>query len=340
MENRKILVVDDKPKNIKLLEARLAPEGCIIEGTLSGQEALLKIKASIPDLILLDVVMPGMSGYQVCEKIRSDPSIPYVPIIFLTASMITRKDLIYGLDIGGDDYLRKPFDSLELFSRIRAALRVKDLYDKLARAKSELARYVSLSTLHMVEKVTSGEIIGAGQSAEVTVLFSDIRGFTNITERMDPKEIFEMLNLYLSKQMEVIEDHDGIIDKLTGDEVMAVFEGPDMAKNALRCAIAITRALRGLEIQQRNGWIGVGIGINTGPVYVGSIGSERMKDYTVVGNTVNMAAKLCASARKFQVLFTESTNRLLAGEKFNYQPVGKFSLNVNNSPATVFEMVE
>jgi class 3 adenylate cyclase len=340
MENRKILVVDDKAKNIKLLEAKLAPEGCIVEGALSGQEALLKIKAGIPDLILLDVVMPGMNGYQVCEKIRLDPSIPYVPIIFLTVSMITRKDLICGLDIGGDDYIRKPFDSLELFSRIRAALRVKDLYDKLARTKSELARYVSLSTLHMVEKASSGEIIGAGQSAEVTVLFSDIRGFTNITENMHPKEIFEMLNLYLSKQMEVIEDYEGIIDKLTGDEVMAVFEGPDMAKNALRCAIAITRALRSLEDLQGNGWIGVGIGINSGPVYVGSIGSERMKDYTVVGNTVNIAAKLCASARKFQVLFTESTKRLLAGGKFYYQPVAEFPGNVSNSPAAVFEMIE
>jgi adenylate cyclase len=149
-----------------------------------------------------------------------------------------------------------------------------------------------------------------------------------------------MLNLYLSKQIEVIENHGGIIDKLTGDEVMAVFEGPDMAKNALGCASAITRALRGLEAQQRNGWIGVGIGINTGPVYVGSIGSEKMKDYTVVGNTVNIAAKLCASARKFQVLFTESTKRLLARAKFSYQPVGEFSLNVNNSHAAVFEMIE
>jgi len=150
IKHKKILAVDDEHKNIKLLEAKLAPEGYVLETATNGQEALDKVKTSIPDLILLDVLMPGMNGYQVCEKIRSDTSIPYIPIIFLTASLIWQKYIIHDLNIGGDDYIRKPFDTLELFSRIRAALRVKELYDNLVQTKADLARYVSLSTVQMV----------------------------------------------------------------------------------------------------------------------------------------------------------------------------------------------
>jgi len=335
--DKKILAVDDEPKNIKLLEAKLAPEGYVLETATNGQEALDKVKASIPDLILLDVLMPGMNGYQVCEKIRSDTSIPYIPIIFLTASLITQKDIINGLDIGGDDYIRKPFDTLELFSRIRAALRVKELYDNLVQTKTELARYVSLSTVQMVEKATSGEATQAGQTADVTVLFSDIRGFTNIAENMNPQNVFEMLNLSLSRQINVVEDHHGIIDKLSGDEIMAVFEGPDMAQDALQCAIGIVRALCSPAASD---WAGVGIGINTGPVYIGSIGSETMKDYTVVGNTVNIAARLCGSANKFQILFTESTLKLIEGKGFQYRSLGKIVLKGIVSPMETFELIQ
>jgi len=338
--HKKILAVDDQPKNIKLLEAKLAPEKYIIETATSGQEALDKIKTSIPDLILLDVLMLGMNGYQVCEKIRADSSIPYIPIIFLTASLITQKDVIRGLNIGGDDYIRKPFDTLELFSRIRAALRVKELYDNLVKTKSQLARYVSLSTVQMVEKATSGEEIQVGQTRDVTVLFSDIRDFTNIAENMSPQKVFEMLNLYLSKQIKVVEDHCGIIDKLTGDEIMAVFEGPDMAQNALHCGIAIVKALCGPERSQAVDWVGVGIGINTGPVYIGSIGSETLKDYTVVGNTVNTAAKLCEFANKFQILFTENTIKLIEGKGFHYKSIGKISLKGISTPFETFELIQ
>ncbi len=314
-KHKKILAVDDEPKNIRLLEAKLMPEGYIVETANNGQDALNKIDSIRPDLILLDVMMPGMDGYQVCEKIRADTSISYIPIIFLTAMQTGQEDIIHGLDIGGDDYIRKPFDTLELLSRIRAALRVKDLYDELTRTKSELSRYVSLSTLRMVEKRTSGKEIPAGETTDVTILFSDIRGFTNISENMNPSKVLEMLNLYHSKQIEVVEEHHGIIDKLTGDEIMAVFEGPEMVKNALRCGNAIVNTLCSSERCKEADWVGVGIGINTGPIYVGSVGSEIFKDYTVVGNTVNIAARLCGFANKFQILFTENTKKNWPKEK-------------------------
>ena len=145
-----ILAVDDEPTNLKLLEATLIPEGYVVDTATNGQEALDKVRTTKPDLILLDIMMPDMDGYQVCERIRGDTSLPYIPVIFLTAMRTDQKDMIHGLDIGGDDYVLKPFDTFELLSRIRAALRVKELYDELALTKTELSRYVSLSTLKMV----------------------------------------------------------------------------------------------------------------------------------------------------------------------------------------------
>lgn len=334
-----ILAVDDELINLKLLEAILIPEGYVLETALNGEEALDRFKSVSPDLILLDVMMPGMNGYQVCERIRADSPLSYTPIIFLTAMKTDQRDIVHGLDIGGDDYIRKPFDTVELVSRIRSALRVKDLYDKLILTKAELSRYVSLSTMEMVEKTTSEEGIQVGQTKDVTVLFSDIREFSNIAENMIPGEVFEMLNLYLSKQIKVAEDHHGIIDKLTGDEVMAVFEGATMVQDALTCGIAIVKALRGLGPYRGGDWIGAGIGINTGPVYIGSIGSETVKDYTVVGNTVNIAARLCGNAKRFQIIFTEATRKLIEGKQFRYNPLGKTSLKGLNSPIETFELI-
>jgi len=253
-ESKKILIVDDEPINIELLEDLLIPEKYIVEGALNGEEALAKIQKELPDLILLDVMMPGMNGFQVCSEIRKNLSLPYIPIIFITAYQIDQSDIIHGLDMGGDDYIRKPFDSSELFSRIRSCLRVKKLYDDLARTKTELSRYVSLSTVDMVEKKTSKEVFQADRSAVVTVLFSDIRGFSNFTENMVPEKIFKMLNINLSRQIKVIEKYNGIIDKLNGDEIMAIFEGPDMASNALKCARGIVKALSVYKYRTNLSW--------------------------------------------------------------------------------------
>ena len=156
---------------------------------------------------------------------------------------------------------------------------------------------------------------------------------------MDPKKVFEMLNLYLSKQIKIIEDHNGIIDKLSGDEIMAIFEGPEMAENALRCGAAIIEMLSGSSKSSNKDWVGVGIGVNTGPVYVGSIGSETIKDFTVVGNAVNVAARLCGCAKKFQVIFSEFTKKNIKGDSFVFQSAGKIALKGISEPVEVFELL-
>jgi class 3 adenylate cyclase len=335
----KVLVVDDEPINIDLMEAVLVPEGFHVESAEDGAMALEMIPNTLPDVILLDVMMPGLDGYQVCAKIRENTALPYIPIIFVTAKHTTMSDMIQGFDAGGDDYVKKPFEPPELLSRMRAALRLKASLDRLARTKKELSRYVSLSTMEMVDNFASGESINPGESRDLTVLFSDIRGFTSISENADPKKVFEILNVYLSEQIDIIEGHHGVIDKLSGDEIMAVFEGPEMVDNALSCGKSIVDALKEKDQRLEEEWIGVGIGVNTGPVYVGAIGSETYKDYTVVGNTVNLAARLCGYAKKYQVVFSEYTMNTIREKTLTYQFEGEVSFKGLSRPIEVFKLL-
>jgi adenylate cyclase len=283
--------------------------------------------------------MPKVDGYNVCRRVRADRTIPYIPIIFLTATEANNENIIHGLDIGGDDYLAKPFHPFELLSRIRANLRTKDLYDELAKTKTELSRYVSQETSAVVEKTIIGEIIRAVERVEITTLFSDMRGFTTAAEQMDCAEVFEKLNNSLSVQITVIEAHNGIIDKLSGDEIMTIFRGERMAENAVACAQSIIKALSGAGTGHNDDWAGVGIGIHSGSAYMGTLGSEIRKHHTAVGNTVNISARLCGHARRSQILFSADTEKLIRGKEFTYQSVGKLFLRGLRTPIETFELL-
>lgn len=334
----RILVVDDLSMNIELLKEILTPEGYIVDSAERGEEALDKVFNDPPDLILLDVMMPGMNGYEVCRKIRGNKSLPYVPIIYITASEFEQKNIIEGLGAGGDDYICKPFEIAELLQRILACLRVKALYDELAKTKAELSRYVSLSTRRMVDnKIQHGQAGAMDRDAYVTILFSDIRGFTHIAEGMAPADVFAKLNINIGKQLRIIEQYKGIIEKLNGDEVMAIFDGPDMGANALGCALEIIQELSESGDNGESDFFTVGIGINTGNIYLGSLGNEFFSDYTVIGNTVNIAARLCGLADKFQVLFTETTLTSINQEQFCFQSIGKKMLKGLSKPIEVFK---
>jgi class 3 adenylate cyclase len=337
--SQRILVVDDIPLNIELLEGILSPKGYTVDSAESGEEALEKVDMDPPDLILMDVMMPKMNGYEVCRRIRENKGLPYIPIIFITASELEQKNIVEGLGAGGDDYIRKPFDAVELHARIIACIRVKSLNDELARTKAELARYVSMSTVKLVESMASGGAPIENRNVDATVVFSDMRGFTQLSQDTAPEKVFEMLNLFLGKQIEVVEKYNGIIDKLSGDEIMAVFEGEDMAENALQCAVAIVEVLSSISLKQGEEWTSVGIGINTGPVFWGSLGTVSFKDFTVIGNTVNVAARLCGLADKYQILFTETTLKSIHDEKFHFQSIGEKMLKGLSKPTEVFQIV-
>lgn len=335
----KILVVDDTPMNLDLMEGILAPQGYVVDFAQSGDEAMEKINNNPPDLILLDVMMPKINGFEVCRRIRKNKALPFIPIIFITASEVSLKNVTEGLGIGGNDYIRKPFDRAELLARVIVCLRVKALYEELARTKAELSRYVSPPTRRMVESSVFGSGEPINRKAEVTVLFSDIRGFTHISEGSDPEALFNMLNINLSKQISIIEECGGIIDKLSGDEIMAVFEGHGMAENALQCAQQIIHELSASENRGELMLPYVGMGVNTGPVFMGSLGTQSFRDYTVIGTTVNIAARLCGLADKFQILFTEMSQKSIRQGKINFKPIGKKLLKGLINPVEVFQLI-
>jgi len=333
-----ILVVDDVPVNIELLKALLEPRGYHVNGATSGAAALKIIEKSVPDLILLDVMMPEMNGFETCRLIREKKELPYIPIIFITASELDQQNAVDGLDSGGDDYIRKPFQTVELILRIKANLRVKSTHDQLSKIKSELSRYVSLSTVRMVENMVTDDKGPRNRMANVTVMFSDIRGFTQLAADADPESVFERLNDSIKKQLQVIEGYHGIIDKLTGDEVMAIFEGPQMAENAIQCALQIVKELS-REKCLDHCWSSVGIGINTGPVFIGSLGTESFRDYTVIGNTVNIAARLCGLADRFQILCTKTTIDSIQGNWFQVESMGEKMLKGLSRPIEIFRAI-
>jgi len=208
----------------------------------------------------------------------------------------------------------------------------------LLKIRDEIARYVAPPTMEIVEKIATGKKVDTGEIVNVTILFSDIRGFTQIGENMNPDELFKVLNLCLSIQIQIVEKYHGIIDKLNGDEIMAVFHGPEATENALNCALEIIKNLRNPEFKMERDWIGVGIGINTGPAYLGPLGSESRKQFTLVGNTVNVAARLCGIAKKFEILFGNNTEELIKDKDFNYEFLGKVSLKGLSAPFEVFRL--
>ena len=336
----KILLVDDVPANIELLEAILSKQGYELAHAYSGQEALQQLSDFQPHIALLDVMMPGMSGYQLCQELRLHYPDNYLPVIFITASEITQEDVVEGFTAGGDDYICKPFDTQILLARIAACLRVKTLQDRLGSVQSELARYVSRPTMQMVTGKISGQQATDSRLAEVTILFSDVRDFTHRTEHMCPQEVFRVLNECLSFQIDLIEKHGGTIDKLSGDEVMAIFEGEDMARRAITCAREIIQMRNEVLAKDAQELPRIGIGINTGPVYLGSVGKAgSFLDYTAVGAPVNIAARLCGVAKNAQVLISKSTLESMGQVLPKLQSIGFQSIKGLSNPMEVFELL-
>lgn len=333
---KKIMVIDEQGKELDLLAAVLGAERYIVEIATDIKEAVGKVKNLMPDLILLNVMIQGMKGYELCAEVRNETQLPYIPILFFTSVKIDQQELTRGFDVGADGYIQKPFDYPELFSKIRILIRTKGLYDELAAIRNELARYVSIPTFRSIEMKVKKGIEPVSETKRVTILFSDIRGFTNIAAQKEQPELFRMLNNCLIKQIKVIEAHHGMIDKLSGDEIMAIFEGEEMAENALRCGKSIVEALKDPREYPLPDWMNVGIGINTGPSYMGSLGSETFRKDTVIGHTVNLAARLCGIAKKSQILFTEDTKKLITGKDFSYDSIGRVTLKGIPEPIEVF----
>lgn len=316
-EPSRILVVDDRPQNVELLRAHLTKAGYAVETAYGGQEALDKVAVRLPDLVLLDIVMPDVDGFQVCERLKNNPDTNFVPVVVVTALKETG-DKIRALEVGADDFLSKPFDLYELLARVKSLLRIKALHDELEQYAQLLHRTLNR---YMAEDVTSLILENperylklGGEDRVVSVLFADIRGFTRFSERHPATEVVDVLNLVFTELTKIVFEHGGTFDKYLGDAIMAFFGAPvrhdDDAWRAVRAAAqmqCVFENIIGAHEHCALRELGLGIGINTGEAIVGNIGSEKIMDYTVIGDTANVARRLQEIAGKGQILIGERT---------------------------------
>ncbi|OCR02380.1 guanylate cyclase [Oscillatoriales cyanobacterium USR001] len=283
----KILIVDDEPVNIQVLINNLSVLKYEVTQATNGFEALEIIKNGFrPDLILLDVMMPRMSGYEVCQILREKFPAIELPIVMLTAkNQVT--DLVEGFNSGANDYLSKPFSKSELLARIKTHIR-------LAKINAAYGRFVPHEFLNFLGQESIVDVkLGDQIQKEMTVMFSDIRSFTTLSEGMSPEENFAFLNDYLSRVSPVIRANNGFIDKYIGDAIMALF--PESANDAVAGAIAMQKQVNIYNEERKQlGYlpISIGVGLHTGSLMLGTIGSQERMESTVIADAVNLASRL------------------------------------------------
>lgn len=311
----KILAVDDNKQNLELLTRALGAAYYEVITASDGPTALQLIDSGAVDLVLLDVMMPGMSGYEVCEKIRANDATRLLPVVMLTA-LHDVSHRIRGIATGADDFLTKPFNREELLTRVKSLLRIKTLYDdietKNVLLRRVIGRYVSEAVAAEIVADPGRHLKLGGEKRDVTVLFGDLRGFTPMAERLDAEDVVDILNVYLGHVIDLVFEFRGNLDKFRGDGFMAFFGAPmaggDDAASAVRCALALQERLKSITFAKfPDIRLLAGIGINSGAVIAGNIGSERRTDYTVIGNEVNLAQRFEANAGPGQILITGAT---------------------------------
>ncbi|HEY9668677.1 MAG TPA: ATP-binding protein, partial [Coleofasciculaceae cyanobacterium] len=333
-----ILIVDDEPVNLQVLVNHLSLQNYAITQASNGMEALKIIDTGLkPDLILLDVMMPKMTGYELCQKIRERFPANELPVVLLTAKNQV-SDLVEGFGAGANDYLTKPVSKNELIARIKTHIR-------LAKINAAYGRFVPHEFLQFLERESIIDVrLGDQVQKEMTVLFADIRSFTNLSEKMSPKENFDFLNAYLSRVSPVIRNHRGFIDKYIGDAVMALF--PQTTDDAVQAAIEMQKQVRLYNVhRQEKGKepIAIGIGLHRGSLMLGTVGEPERMEGTVIADAVNLASRLEGLTKVYgvDVLISEQTlYRLDDPQSYNYRFLGRVKVKGKNQPVDVFEVYD
>ena len=359
-----ILAVDDQPANLRLLDAVLSPRGYRVVRATSGEQALELLPSSGADLVLLDIVMPGIDGYEVCRRIRSASETAYLPVVMITAS--GHQEKTRAIEAGADDFVSKPFDQSELLARVASLARIKRYHDTITRQAAELVEWNAelearvntqleeLQRMNRLRRFLSPQIadlvINSGDESvlgshrrEIVVVFCDLRGFTAFAESSEPEEVMGVLSEYHAALGELIFRYEGTLERFTGDGLMVFFNDPIPLEDPTQRAVEMALVMRDRVAGLVEGWsrlghdLGFGVGIAQGFATLGRIGYEGRFDYAAIGTVTNLAARLCGEAGAGQVLVSQrvfsAVEAVAAGE-----PVGALELKGFSRPIRVFRV--
>ncbi|MDO8803945.1 MAG: response regulator [Elusimicrobiota bacterium] len=352
-----ILVVDDTPANLELLSGMLKERNCKIRAAISGELALQAARSDPPDLVLLDINMPGMDGYEVCRRLKADEKLKEIPVIFLS-SLDEMKDKVKAFAVGGVDYITKPYQLEEVQARVEIHLTLKAakeyLKDKNRFLEYTFSRFVSPEVVETMKQKPISELLKM-ERCELTVLFADLRGFTTLANELTPEEVQETLNSFLEVMVTCVQQGGGLMDKFLGDGFMALFGAPfrqkDHARRALNAAISIQLAHRGWMEKRSAGGLPcrpLGIGLVAGETVVGAYGTHSRMEYTALGHVVNLASRLCGAAEAGEILTTPLTREAAqcdtpsgAGRcAFSFFPKGKMHFKNIQETVEVISIVQ
>ena len=363
----RILVVDDAPANVKLLEDLLGFQGYEVEAATNGEEALAAIRERAPDLVLLDILMPGMSGYDVCRAIRADPGLAMLPVVMVTA-LEDREERVKGIESGADDFLSKPVNPPELLARVRSLLRIRHLYDTVQRQAEQLAAWNRTLEARVAEQVRHVEKLGrlkrffSPQLAElilaggaddpleshrrdITVVFLDLRGFTAFAESAEPEEVMVALSEFHRAMGRRILEYQGTLERFTGDGLMVFFNDPlplhQPARRAVEMAFVMQEDVLKLSAEwKKKGYsLGLGIGIAQGYATVGAIGFEGRIDYGAIGTVTNLANRLCDLSDPGHILVSQRVFAEVEESVFA-EDLGEVRLHGFKRPVRAFRLLD
>jgi adenylate cyclase len=354
----RILVVDDIADNVEILRVRLSSLGYEVVVAEDGERALHKVRETLPDLILLDIMMPNIDGLEVVKRLKADATLPFIPVILVTAKA-SPKDVVAGLDAGGDDYLTKPIEHGALVARVRAMLRIKALHDEVQALNEGLSAKVrdQVEELERVGRLrrflapqVAQTIVSAGDDAvlenhrrEVVAMFCDLRGFTAFSETAEPEDVMSVLGEYHAAVGPLVHKYEGTLERFLGDGMMVLFNDPlpcpDAPQRAARMAIEMRDSVAALApAWKRKGHVlGFGIGLAQGYATMGTIGFGDRFEYTAIGAVVNLAARLCADAGDGQIL-TNSRLAAAIGDTVEIDELGERMLRGMSRPVAVVNL--
>jgi len=334
----KILVVDDEPINQQVLKNHLISSEYHITAAMNGPDALKIIESGVHfDLILLDVMMPRMSGYEVCQKIREQYLSSELPVIMVTAKDQVA-DLVQGLETGANDYITKPFSKDEFLARINTHLNLHHIHTAINKFVPH--EFIKAIGRDMITDVKLGD----QTHREVTVMFADIRDYTGLSETMSPEDNFNFVNAFAGRMTPVIRENKGFVNQYLGDGIMAIFQ--DHPNNALKATIGMQTEIRAYNknrIAKKLKPIKIGIGLHTGPLIMGIIGDEKRTDAATVADSVNTASRMEGLTKIFgaSIILSENVYEKLPEKKsYNFRYLGKVQVKGKKKPVRIYESLD